>query len=61
LLVPEGDSKLVELAANSYYEDLLDAGQVIFYKKGFVHAKTIVVDKQLAIIGTAYGLSQFRS
>ena len=55
LLVPEkGDSKLVELAANSYYEDLLDAGvKLFFYKKGFVHAKTIVVDKQLAIIGTA--------
>jgi cardiolipin synthase len=55
LLVPEkGDSKLVELAANSYYEDLLDAGvKLFFYKKGFVHAKTIVVDKQFAIIGTA--------
>jgi cardiolipin synthase len=55
LLVPEkGDSKLVDLAASSYYEDLLDAGvKLFFYKKGFVHAKTIVVDKQLAIIGTA--------
>ena len=55
LLVPEkGDSKLVELAASSYYEDLLDAGiKLFFYKKGFVHSKTIVVDKLLAIIGTA--------
>jgi cardiolipin synthase A/B len=55
LLVPEkGDSKLVELAASSYYEDLLDVGgRVFFYQKGFVHAKTIVVDRKLAIIGTA--------
>jgi cardiolipin synthase len=55
LLVPEkGDSKLVELAASSYYEDLLNAGvKLFFYKKGFVHAKTIVVDKKLAIVGTA--------
>jgi cardiolipin synthase A/B len=55
LLVPKkSDSKLVELAANSYYEDLLDAGAKLFlYKKGFVHAKTMVVDKKMAIVGTA--------
>lgn len=54
LLVPrKSDSKLVELAANSYYEDLLDAGAKLFlYKKGFVHAKTMVIDKKMAIIGT---------
>jgi len=45
---------LVELAAGSYYEDLLDAGVKLFlYKKGFVHAKTMVVDKKMAIVGTA--------
>ncbi len=55
LLVPErSDSKLVELAACSYYDDLLSAGvKLFFYRKGFVHAKTLVVDRKLAIIGTA--------
>lgn len=55
LLVPEkSDSKLVGLAARSYYEDLLDAGVKLFlYKKGFVHAKTMVVDKKMAMVGTA--------
>jgi cardiolipin synthase len=55
LLVPEkSDSKLVELAARSYYEDLLDAGVKLFlYKKGFVHAKTMVVDRKMAMVGTA--------
>ena len=55
MLVPfESDSKIVQFAACSYFEQLLDAGvQLYFYKKGFVHAKTIVVDKKVAIIGTA--------
>jgi cardiolipin synthase len=55
LLVPaEGDSKLVSIAAQSYYEELLDAGVKIYrYTKGFVHAKTFVTDRQLASVGTA--------
>jgi len=55
LLVPYiSDSKIVNAAAHSYYDDLLKAGVRIFrYKKGFIHAKTIVFDSKLAIIGTA--------
>ena len=55
LLVPErSDSRLVALAASSYYADLLSAGVKIFlYQDGFVHAKTLVVDKKIAVIGTA--------
>jgi cardiolipin synthase len=55
LLVPEkSDSRLVALAASSYYADLLAAGvKIFFYQDGFVHAKTLVVDKKLAVIGTA--------
>ncbi len=55
LLVPEeGDSKLVNLAAHSYFEELLEAGVRIFqYQKGFIHAKTLVTDKKLASVGTA--------
>jgi cardiolipin synthase A/B len=55
LLVPEkSDSRLVALAASSYYADLLSAGvKIFFYQDGFVHAKTLVVDKKIAVIGTA--------
>jgi cardiolipin synthase len=55
LLVPfKSDSILVNLAARSYYGDLLTAGVEIYqYKKGFIHAKTFVADRQIAIIGTA--------
>jgi cardiolipin synthase len=55
LLVPyKSDSWLVNAAARSYYREILDAGAEIYlYKKGFVHAKTMIADGQLAIIGTA--------
>jgi len=48
------DSKIVDAAANSYYAQLLRAGVEIFqYQKGFLHAKTMVTDSSLAMIGTA--------
>lgn len=55
LLVPGiSDSFLVNFAARSYYNDLLNAGVEIYqYTKGFVHAKTLVADKKIAIVGTA--------
>jgi cardiolipin synthase len=55
ILVPDqSDSAFVNAAARSYYGDLLGAGiEIYLYKKGFVHAKTLVSDGQLAIIGTA--------
>lgn len=55
LLVPGiSDSKLVNAAARSYYDDLLAAGvEIYLYKKGFVHAKTLVTDRKLAVVGTA--------
>jgi cardiolipin synthase len=55
LLVPgKSDSILVNSAARSYYNDLLKAGVEIYqYQKGFVHAKTMVTDKKVAIVGTA--------
>lgn len=55
LLVPGvSDSALVNAAARSYYGDLLGAGvEIYLYKKGFVHAKTLVSDGELAIVGTA--------
>jgi len=55
LIVPGiSDSKLVNFAARSYYNDLLKAGVEIYqYSKGFVHAKTMVTDRKIAIVGTA--------
>src|ERR1019366_8382913 len=55
LLVPGvSDSKLVNAASRSYYGELLAAGvEVYLYEKGFVHAKTMVTDSGLSIIGTA--------
>jgi cardiolipin synthase len=55
LLVPGiSDSILVNAAARSYYGLLLKAGVEIYrYTKGFVHAKTLVADRKIAIVGTA--------
>src|SRR5262249_32550772 len=55
LLVPlRGDSRLIDLAARSYVPELLAAGVKVYeYLPRFVHAKTIVVDDDLAIVGSA--------
>ncbi|MFO0751360.1 MAG: cardiolipin synthase [Myxococcota bacterium] len=55
LIIPEkGDSRLVDLAARSYIPELLAAGVRVFeYGPRFVHAKTLVVDDDLAVVGTA--------
>ena len=48
------DSRIVNAASRSNYGELLDAGVEIFlYEKGFVHAKTLVTDSKLFIVGTA--------
>ncbi|WP_442587122.1 cardiolipin synthase [Pedobacter sp. AW31-3R] len=55
LLVPDqSDSRMVAAAARSYYGELLKAGVEVYqYQKGFIHAKTMVTDKNLSVIGTA--------
>ncbi|MXV38319.1 cardiolipin synthase [Flavobacteriaceae bacterium Ap0902] len=55
VLVPEfSDSLVVNAVSKSYYLDLLDQGvEIYLYQKGFVHAKTMVCDDELSIIGTA--------
>jgi cardiolipin synthase A/B len=48
------DSRLVNAAAWSYYDDLLRAGvEIYLYHKGFIHVKTMVVDDYISIVGTA--------
>lgn len=55
LLIPGiSDSGIVNSAARSYYTLLLQQGVRIFeYQKGFVHAKTILIDNSFAMIGSA--------
>jgi cardiolipin synthase len=55
ILVPkENDLKLIGAASRSYYPDLLDMGVRVFeYLPTMVHAKTLVVDELLAVVGTA--------
>lgn len=55
LLVPGiSDSKFVNFASRSYFSNLMKSGVEIYrYEKGFVHSKTMVIDNEIAIIGTA--------
>ena len=55
LLVPGiCDSNFVNAASKSYYKELLLAGvEIYMYQKGFVHAKTLITDRKLSVIGTA--------
>jgi len=55
LLVPaSSDSALVDIASRAYFDSLLRAGVKIYqYRKGLIHAKSYVVDRTLASVGTA--------
>ncbi len=54
LLPSRSDNLVVNLAARSYYRRLLEAGARVFeYKRGFVHAKTMLVDDWIGTVGSA--------
>lgn len=55
LMFPKrNDNWIVAAASRSYYKDLLDAGAEIFeFRPGLLHAKTIVVDGCVGLIGSA--------
>lgn len=54
LLPAKSDNVIVSEASRSYYEELLSAGVRIFeYQRGFVHAKTMIVDDWMATVGSA--------
>jgi cardiolipin synthase len=47
------DKKIVYQMSRSYYPPLLQAGvQIYEYSPGFLHAKSIVVDESVALVGT---------
>ena len=48
------DSKFIQYSARSYIQQLLKYKiRVYFYQKGFIHAKTLLIDEKLSILGTA--------
>jgi cardiolipin synthase len=48
------DSRFVAGASRSYYGDLIAAGAEIYeFRPGLLHAKTMVVDRTIALIGSA--------
>ena len=55
LIVPRrNDSRLVGLASRSSYAPLLEAGVRIHeFKGGLLHAKTTVVDREIALVSSA--------
>ncbi len=55
VLIPNRpDKKIVFYASRSYFPEMLAAGVKIFeYEKGFLHAKIVIVDEEVASIGTA--------
>ncbi len=55
LLVPsKPDKRTVFYASRSYFPELLEVGAKIYeYKNGFMHSKIVIVDSELASIGTA--------
>lgn len=55
ILFPKrNDSRIVAAASRSYYKDLIDAGVEIYeFRPGLLHAKTMVVDCTVGLIGSA--------
>jgi cardiolipin synthase A/B len=55
LLYPgRGDSKVSDYASKSYFMPLIEDGVSIYtYKENFMHAKMVLIDDEIAIIGTA--------
>ncbi len=55
VLVPaKGDSALVDAAARTFYDAVIGSGvRVHLYEPRMLHAKTLVVDDEISVIGTA--------
>jgi cardiolipin synthase A/B len=53
MLPAKGDVKILVMAARSFYEKLLGNGVEIYERQGVVlHAKTLVIDRKLSIVGS---------
>jgi cardiolipin synthase len=48
------DKKIVYWASQSYFDELMEAGiQIFLYRPGFIHAKIVSVDGEVASLGSA--------
>lgn len=48
------DHFIVNIASYSYFDEVLDAGARVFlYQKGFIHSKVVIVDDEMASIGSS--------
>lgn len=47
------DSRLVRFASRSHFQDLLDAGVIIYrFQGGLLHTKAVTIDGELGLVGT---------
>ncbi|MBM6618272.1 cardiolipin synthase [Bacillus suaedaesalsae] len=55
IIIPKRpDKKIVFYASRSYFPELLEAGVRVYeYEKGFMHSKFLIIDDDLASIGTS--------
>lgn len=54
MLPARSDTRAVDLASHSYLDDMMKAGvKILFYQPGFLHAKLLIVDDLLTVIGSA--------
>ncbi|EFL92325.1 cardiolipin synthase 1 [Candidatus Regiella insecticola LSR1] len=55
IIVPhKNDSMMVRWASRSFFAELLEAGVKIYqFEGGLLHSKSVLVDKQLSLLGTA--------
>src|SRR5690606_10524763 len=54
MLSERSDVTLVQLASRSYFKEMLRTGVKIYqYQKGFLHAKMMIFDESLTLIGSA--------
>lgn len=55
LMIPfRSDERIAFEASISYMENILKSGvKVLQYQKGFIHSKTMVIDGELSVVGTA--------
>ena len=55
IVIPEtGDFKVVDYCNRAYVQELLEIGvRVYLYRKGFIHAKVMIVDDAVASVGSA--------
>ncbi|CUS49011.1 MAG: cardiolipin synthase Cls [Idiomarinaceae bacterium HL-53] len=54
IIVPQKcDSRIAGWASRSFYEEFLRAGgEIRLFKKGLLHAKTVVIDQEVALVGS---------